>query len=63
VESVAVVPLFHPRRDAWEEHFEFQGARIVGKTPSGKATVAVLQMNDERRMERRAELLALGEMP
>jgi 5-methylcytosine-specific restriction endonuclease McrA len=63
METSAVVPLFHPRRDAWEEPFEFQGPRIVGKTPRGRATVAVLQMNDERRVERRAELLALGELP
>jgi 5-methylcytosine-specific restriction endonuclease McrA len=63
VESSTVVPLFHPRRDAWEEHFEFQGPRIVGKTPCGRATVAVLRINDERRVERRAELLALGELP
>lgn len=62
-ETQALVPLFHPRRDVWGEHFEFQGARIIGKTPCGRATVAVLQMNDERRLERRAELLALGELP
>ncbi|MBY0398549.1 MAG: HNH endonuclease [Thermoleophilia bacterium] len=62
-ESATLVPLFHPRRDAWPDHFEFQQARIVGKTPRGRATVAVLQMNDERRLERRAELLALGELP
>jgi 5-methylcytosine-specific restriction endonuclease McrA len=57
-----IVPLFHPRRDAWADHFEFQHARIAGKTPKGRATVAVLQINDERRLERRAELLALGEL-
>jgi 5-methylcytosine-specific restriction endonuclease McrA len=62
-ETSTVVPLFHPRRDAWADHFEFQHARIVGKTPKGRATVNVLQINDERRLERRAELLALGELP
>ncbi len=62
-ETSALVPLFHPRLDRWVDHFEFQGARIVGRTPKGRATIAVLQMNDERRLERRAELLALGEMP
>jgi 5-methylcytosine-specific restriction endonuclease McrA len=62
-ETSSLVPLFHPRQDSWEEHFEFQQARIVGKTPKGRATVSVLQMNDERRLERRAELLALGELP
>ncbi|OJW21648.1 MAG: hypothetical protein BGO49_09845 [Planctomycetales bacterium 71-10] len=62
-DTSALVPLFHPRQDAWDEHFEFQQARIVGRTPRGRATVHVLQMNDERRLERRAELLALGELP
>jgi hypothetical protein len=61
--SGELVPLFHPRRDIWADHFEFQGARIVGRTPSGRATVYVLAMNDERRLERRAELLARGELP
>ena len=61
--SVDLVPLFHPRRDVWTEHFAFQGARIVGLTPTGRATVHVLAMNDERRLERRAELLARGELP
>ena len=63
LETSALVPLFHPRLDSWADHFEFQHARIVGRTPKGRATVAVLQMNDDRRLERRAELLALGELP
>jgi hypothetical protein len=58
-----LVPLFHPRRDDWAEHFEFAGPRIVGLTAIGRATIHVLAMNDERRVERRAELLALGELP
>jgi hypothetical protein len=62
VETSELVPLFHPRRDMWAEHFEFLGPRIAGRTPRGRATVRVLQMNDERRLERRAELLALGEL-
>jgi hypothetical protein len=59
--SEEVVLLFHPRRDTWSEHFEFDGARIVGRTPVGRATVHVLAMNDPRRLELRAELLARGE--
>jgi hypothetical protein len=61
--SGELVPLFHPRRDVWLDHFEFQGPRIIGLTPLGRATVHVLAMNDERRLERRAELLARGELP
>ncbi len=58
-----LVALFHPRRDAWAEHFEIRGPQIVGLTLVGRASVDVLAMNDERRLERRAVLLARGEFP
>ena len=57
-----VVALFHPRRDRWAEHFLLHGMRIEGVTAVGRATVQVLAMNDARRLELRAELLALGEL-
>lgn len=56
----AVVPLFHPRRDVWKEHFEVEGYRLRGLTPTGRATVWLLQMNAERRLDRRAELIRRG---
>jgi hypothetical protein len=56
-----LVPLFHPRRDRWLEHFRFEGPRIVGVDPVGRVTVHVLAMNDPRRLDLRAELLAHGE--
>ena len=62
-DSAQVVRLFHPRSDRWEEHFTVQNDRIVGLTPSGRATVWLLQMNTAERMELRAELLALGRWP
>jgi hypothetical protein len=55
-----VVPLFHPRRNLWQEHFIVDGIRIRGLTGTGRATVWVLQMNAERRLERRAELVRRG---
>lgn len=58
----ALVRLFHPRMDTWETHFEIKGARIVGLTDVGAATMRLLQMNDDERVEMRAELLAAGEM-
>ena len=46
-ESKAIVPLFNPRKDQWEEHFEWieEGAIIRGKAPRGRATVTALNMN------------------
>ena len=59
--SGEIVPLFHPRRNQWAEHFLLQGAHIEGITPVGRATVHVLAINDERRLELRSELLARGD--
>jgi hypothetical protein len=60
--SCNAVPLFHPRRDRWVEHFQFRGASIEGLTPTGRATVYVLAMNDDRRLDLRSEFLARGEL-
>jgi HNH endonuclease len=45
----AVVPLFHPRQQRWSEHFCWtaDGLRIVGRTPTGRATVAALHLDDD----------------
>lgn len=39
------VPLFHPRRDVWADHFRWDGAVVVPLTPTGRATAAALAMN------------------
>jgi hypothetical protein len=46
-ESRAMVALFNPRAERWDEHFEWieAGTLIHGKTPRGRATVVALQMN------------------
>src|SRR5436309_15286281 len=45
-ETGQVVPLFNPRTQRWAEHFRWSedGIRIVGLTPTGRATVAVLHL-------------------
>ncbi len=47
-ETGETVPLFHPVRQRWAEHFKWSedGTRIVGKTPVGRATVVALKMNN-----------------
>lgn len=52
-----IVLLFNPRQDEWEEHFAMQGAVIVGVTPTGRATVRLLQMNAKHRVELRRWLI------
>lgn len=58
--SAMVVPLFNPRNDVWSAHFRFNGARIVGLTPTGRATVRLLKMNAPRRLEIREEWIGEG---
>src|SRR6058998_1653012 len=57
-EGGAITPLFHPRRDRWEEHFNFQDALIVSLASVGRATVRTLNMHGAERLEVRAALLA-----
>ena len=59
-ESGDVVPLFNPRRDAWKDHFMFRGSTIAGLTPTGRATVALLNMNHPRRVKLREAWLEEG---
>ena len=59
-ETGEIVLLFHPRRDVWSEHFALQGPLIVGLTPTGRAVVALLQMNAPRRRDLRSLLLRRG---
>jgi hypothetical protein len=60
-ETGKVERLFDPRHQAWHEHFELQGLLIVGLTATGRTTVEVLAMNEGRRVQLRAELIARGE--
>jgi 5-methylcytosine-specific restriction endonuclease McrA len=53
-DSGQVVTLFHPRRDSWADHFALGEFRVVGLTPTGRATVRVLAMNDPDRAQLRA---------
>ena len=56
-----VVRLFHPRNDHWHEHFEWRDAIALGKTPTGRATVHLLNINAKRRVHLRQQLIQRGE--
>lgn len=57
-QSNQIMPLFHPRQENWREHFALQGVHIIGQTPTGRATVQVLNMNGSERVELRIALIA-----
>ena len=53
-ETERVTDLFHPRRHRWEDHFEWRGIYLVGKTAIGRTTVRVLNMNSEDQLALRS---------
>jgi HNH endonuclease len=57
------VPLFNPRTDLWVDHFAWNGPLLVGKTPIGTVTVAVLAINLPYRVALRAALITEGIFP
>ncbi len=59
--SEKIVLLFNPRQDVWHEHFLFCEGEIVGLTPTGRATVRLLNMNASRRVELRNVLDGSGD--
>jgi hypothetical protein len=56
-DTTALTRLFNPRLDAWADHFQFDGPRLRGKTPIGRATIHVLAMNANDLLLIRVELL------
>jgi len=63
--TMITVALFNPRQQDWQDHFEWfdSGARIAGKTPTGRATVERLKMNIERIVTARKIWVKAGEHP
>lgn len=59
-ESGNITPLFHPRNERWEMHFELQDETIIGLSLVGRTTIQVLNMNAAERVQLRAELKARG---
>ena len=56
-----ITRLFNPRKQNWPDHFAMKSGRIIGRTPSGRATVWVLQMNTEERIALRLMLQEDGQ--
>lgn len=45
--SGRLIRLFHPHQNVWSHHFAWgaDGAHILGRTPTGRATVEALRVN------------------
>ena len=62
-ESGQPVFLFQPRRDVWSDHFQIDGARIIGLTATGRTTSALLKFNAPERLESRRLLVLARRYP
>jgi hypothetical protein len=61
----AVVRLFDPRRQVWNEHFGWspEGDMVIGKTTTGRATVVALRLNRVELVEARRAWVIVGWHP
>jgi hypothetical protein len=63
--SLQLAPLYHPRCHSWREHFAWSddGLRLVGLTPTGRATLESLDLNREQVVNLRRLLGLIGKQP
>ena len=59
------MPLFHPREQRWTEHFavDLESGEIQGTTPTGRATVACLDLNHSLQLAARCLWIRLRLFP
>ncbi len=62
---LVITPLFHPRQQRWGEHFAWagDGVTIEGLTPTGRATIALLQLNSDWLIQARRIWMLVGLQP
>jgi hypothetical protein len=57
------MPLFNPRTQIWSEHMRWVEERVVGLTPTGRATIAALALYRPLILAIRQEEIARGRHP
>lgn len=55
--------LYNPRQQKWRRHFRLMVAYIEPRTASGRVTEQLLRLNDQHRLDERAELISIGHYP
>lgn len=58
-----VAALFNPRKDSWNDHFAWDGPRLIGLTATGRTTIFVLDLNRSPRVLVRRSLIEEGQFP
>ena len=63
--SGKIIRLFHPRRQQWQDHFQWSadGTEILGLTACGRATVTALQLNRPELIGARSLWVQVGWWP
>jgi len=58
-------PLFHPRQQDWRKHFAWNEdhLRLVGLTPTGRATISLLHLNRASLLRLRGALIIIKAHP
>ena len=59
LETGQLAPLFNPRLDRWDHHFQVQDGEILALTSAGRVTVRLLRMNGSARIRERQLLQRL----
>ncbi len=64
-ETKQIVPLFNPRTQSWTDHFVWSngGTHMIGMTPTSKATIIALRLNNNNLVEARAIWIEFGWHP
>jgi hypothetical protein len=63
VETGTTVNIFNPRQQKWNKHFHWEGVKVVGLTPTGRATIKALDLNRPTMLAIRTEEELLGRHP
>jgi hypothetical protein len=58
--TTEIVPLFNPRTQVWDEHFNWEGGILRAKTATASATIELLRMNQPERIDHRKLLMEIG---
>ena len=59
-ETGTLTPLYSARTQMWNEHFEILEGVIIGKTPIGRVTSRILEMNSPQQIGDRRSLIEDG---
>ncbi|MEO7673814.1 MAG: HNH endonuclease signature motif containing protein [Pyrinomonadaceae bacterium] len=62
-DSKEMIRLYHPRKDNWNEHFEWNGVVLKGKTATGNTTIELLNLNRNLIQSIREEEILLSRHP